>query len=652
MSHSNPQICCPNPVCAAPLNALGNTVCESCKTPLIYRYLWAMGKGAEQIPASSQVGGRYYVTARRIWLDTQPSLPPDVPVDWSDEVMPYLYLYPHRLHLPEVYGFYLPEGDGAGENAIFLLENGPLDESGILFPAIAEAWSQATAVRQVYWLWQILQLWNPLQEQGVAASLLATDNLRVEGWRVRLCQLYQDTEVLAISDVENAAPAQLGLADLAYLWLGWAETAHPAVVESLRALCHQMQLEGSDLVAIANQLNELLIQQAAQLPLHLKVVGGTDTGPERSHNEDACYPLTLNQPTQVDGLIPRLAIVCDGIGGHEGGEVASQIAVQSLKPQVQALLAEVAEQEELVTPDLLIQQLEASVRVVNNLIASHNDLQGREERRRMGTTLVLALQLPQRVKARNEDVFNNGHELYLVNVGDSRAYWITQRYCHQLTLDDDVSVREVRMGRALYREALQRPDAGALTQAIGTRDSEFLHPTVQRFILEEDGLLLLCSDGVSDNGLVDRTWTEIARGIFSGKLSLEAAAKTWIDLANQHNGYDNSSVVLLRCQVSSPISELSLPKMDQPRGFESTNWAASSEALLTDTPPAVEQPEQPASPPPTQQPSKRLVTLFGFLLLLILLGTSGLFAWSQLDPNGFRQFRQKVLPTQSIGGNR
>ncbi len=50
-------------------------MCESCKTPLVYRYLWAVGEAAEQIPSSSQVGGRYYVTARQIWLDTQPSLP-------------------------------------------------------------------------------------------------------------------------------------------------------------------------------------------------------------------------------------------------------------------------------------------------------------------------------------------------------------------------------------------------------------------------------------------------------------------------------------------------------------------------------------------------------------------------------------------------
>uniref|UniRef100_A0ACD5H226 PP2C family protein-serine/threonine phosphatase n=1 Tax=Desertifilum tharense IPPAS B-1220 TaxID=1781255 RepID=A0ACD5H226_9CYAN len=144
----------------------------------------------------------------------------------------------------------------------------------------------------------------------------------------------------------------------------------------------------------------------------------------------------------------------------------------------------------------------STVRVVNNQIAAQNDTQGRELRQRMGTTLVMALQLPQRVGLQAGRV-GNSHELYIAHVGDSRAYWMTPNYCQLLTVDDDVSVREVRMGRSLYRECLRRPDAGALTQALGTRDAEFVRPTVRRFILEEDGILLLCSDGLSDRDRIE-----------------------------------------------------------------------------------------------------------------------------------------------------
>jgi len=530
----------------------------------------------EHSPVGAQIAGRYYVIAPQVWLDTQPGLPPDVPLEWSDDVLPYLHLYPQRLHLPEVYGF-CPQEDEASAKTTFLLENVPLDDKGKLLPAIAHALSQATALRQVYWLWQLLQLWTPLLEQGVASSLLAANNIRVEGWRVRLCQLFDDADMLAGSEAADVALTPK-LADLANRWLEWVANAKPDVAEPLQALCHLMKEDGVELSTIAAQLNQLLLQQAAQLPLRVQIVGATDTGPQRSHNEDACYPMTLTDKAQPEALACQLAIVCDGIGGHEGGEVASQTAVRSLKLQAQALLAEVEAQTELVSPELLMQQLEASVRVVNNLIASQNDTQGREDRRRMGTTLVMALQVPQRLVMVDGST-GNGHELYLINVGDSRAYWMTPRYCHLLTVDDDVAAREVRLGRSLYREALQRPDAGALTQAIGTRDAEFLQPTIQRFLLEEDGVLLLCSDGLSDRGLIEASWAEYTDAILKGKHSLELAAKTWIDLANQQNGHDNTSVVLLRCNVSSALPEPSLPRASRRSESE---WSAASRALIQD----------------------------------------------------------------------
>ena len=631
MSDSKPQLCCPNPTCAAPLNPLGTLVCVSCQTPLVYRYLWAVGQPqtTEHPSVGTQVFGRYYVTAPQIWLDTQPSLSPTVPTDWSDDVLPYLHLYPQRLHLPEVYGF-CPQTDDTPASRIFLLENVPLDAKGKLYPAIAQAWKQATVVRQVYWLWQLLQLWSPLLEQGVASSLLSAHNIRVEGWRVRLCQLFNDADVLEAGAAEPMPAPRL--ADLANRWLEWITSVEPGVAERLQAICDQMREDGCELSAIAAQLNQLLMEQAAQLPLQVHIVGATDTGPQRSHNEDTCYP-TAPGKNRAESLASHLAIVCDGIGGHEGGEVASQTAVRSLKLQAQALLAEVEAQTELVSPALLMQQLEASVRVVNNLIANQNDTQGREERRRMGTTLVMALQVPQRLPAIDGST-GNGHELYLVNVGDSRAYWMTPRYCHRLTVDDDVAAREARLGRALYREALHRPDAGALTQAIGTRDAEFLRPTIQRFILEEDGILLLCSDGLSDHGLIEQSWAEYTDAIVKGKHSLELAAKTWIDLANRKNGHDNTSVVLLRCIVSSALPEPSLPAS---RSSES-EWSPASRALLQDESVA-SQPEGVAS---KHRSRKRLIV--GSLMALVLLTGLGLAAWSRINPTGFQQFRERVLP--------
>lgn len=622
MSSFQPQIYCSNLNCATPLNDFGSSVCKNCQNPLVYRYLWAVGKAVLQIPADSQVCGRYVVKAPQIWLDTQPGLQPDFPtVELPDALLPYLYLYAYRLHIPEVHGLCTESGDRPTDE-IFLLENVPLDKQGNLLPAIAQSWAQATAARQVYWLWQLLQLWSPLAEQGVSASLLAADNIRVEGWRVRLCQLFIDEALFATEDEEVSLDApMLGLADLANVWLGWIDQAKPEVAEPLQKLCREMHEEGAELGAIAAQLNQLLLEQTAQLPLRLQISSATDPGPQQGHNEDACYPDGTKTNDQV---FPRLVAVCDGIGGHEGGEVASQLAVQSLKLQIQALLAEVATADSIVPPEVVAEQIEAIVRVMNDMISAQNDMQGREARRRMGTTLVMALQLPQQVLLSTGQVAENSHELYLVNVGDSRAYWLTPRYCHQLTVDDDVAAREVRMGRSLYREALKRPDSGSLIQALGTRNSEFLRPSIQRFLLEEDGILLLCSDGLSDNGWVESSWLDIMGEVFRGKKLLSEAAQAWVDLANQNNGHDNVSVVLLDCHVSTPLPDVSFPGV---RSSLNSDWSESSRGLLQEAGTGDERGDDQIG---AGKKTKKWLWI-GLILATLLIG-SGFAIWSQVYP--------------------
>ncbi len=621
MSSFQPQIYCSNLNCATPLNDFGSSVCKNCQNPLVYRYLWAVGKAVLQIPADSQVCGRYVVKAPQVWLDTQPGLQPDFPtVELPDALLPYLYLYAYRLHIPEVHGLCTESGDRPTDE-IFLLENVPLDKQGNLLPAIAQSWAQATAARQVYWLWQLLQLWSPLAEQGVSASLLAADNIRVEGWRVRLCQLFIDEALFATEDEAALEVPMLGLADLANVWLGWIDQAKPEVAEPLQKLCREMHEEGAELGAIAAQLNQLLLEQTAQLPLRLQISSATDPGPQQGHNEDACYPDGTKTNDQV---FPRLVAVCDGIGGHEGGEVASQLAVQSLKLQIQALLAEVATADSIVPPEVVAEQIEAIVRVMNDMISAQNDMQGREARRRMGTTLVMALQLPQQVLLSTGQVAENSHELYLVNVGDSRAYWLTPRYCHQLTVDDDVAAREVRMGRSLYREALKRPDSGSLIQALGTRNSEFLRPSIQRFLLEEDGILLLCSDGLSDNGWVESSWLDIMGEVFRGKKLLSEAAQAWVDLANQNNGHDNVSVVLLDCHVSTPLPDVSFPGV---RSSLNSDWSESSRGLLQEAGTGDERGDDQIG---AGKKTKKWLWI-GLILATLLIG-SGFAIWSQVYP--------------------
>ncbi|MEH1833491.1 MAG: protein phosphatase 2C domain-containing protein [Nostoc sp.] len=635
-------IYCINPGCNSPINPMGDSVCASCQTPLVHRYLWAIGSLSAQIPPGTKVADRYEVIKHQIWLDTQPGLPPDVPEELPKEVIPYLRLYQERLHLPQVYGFarHLQEDT----TDILLLENVPIDETGNIYPTIVEAWEQATAVRQVYWLWQILQLWTPLSELGFSRSLLVVDNLRVQGWCVRLLELYQ-----------TPADEKLSLQNLGQCWQFWVASAKASVAKGLQNIVQQMCETEVELEAINIQLNNLLLASAAELPLVLKVTGSTDIGPVMAQNEDACYPNALSDLDEL--LLPHLSIVCDGIGGHEGGEVASKLAVQSVKLQIRALLTEVTEQTLLVPAELLQEQLEASLRVVNNLICARNNEQKRQGRERMATTIVMAVQVPQRVQTSIGWQSNNTHELYLANVGDSRAYWITRNYCQLLTVDDDVATREVRFGKSLYRKALLKPDACALTQALGTRDAESLRLKVQRFIVEEDGILLLCSDGLSDNNWVEQSWQNYAIPVLTGELTVEDAVRNWINLANEKNGRDNTSVVLTYYRVSPeylvPVT-LALPPeiIEAEIQEEPTSLTESSRSLL-DLDLDLDLSEEPFTSPEIlpiliTKPNrgKRLVMLGEVLALLVGSTSLGLFAWWQFNPQGFqqmcRQLPQKV----------
>jgi hypothetical protein len=163
------------------------------------------------------------------------------------------------------------------------------------------------------------------------------------------------TQAFVELPLEESAASALSLYHLGSLWARWCRLIHVSVVTQVLEICEQMQAGNTSEKAIAQKLNQLLLEQAALLPLRLRVAGATDTGPQRDHNEDTCYPTVQDSKADYtslnDPLLPHLSIVCDGIGGHEGGEVASLLAVQSLKLQVRALLAEVAEQTEIVQPD-------------------------------------------------------------------------------------------------------------------------------------------------------------------------------------------------------------------------------------------------------------------------------------------------------------
>lgn len=569
MEHPAATLHCPNIRCQAP-NPQSNKFCQKCRTPLLRRYLWAIGQGIEAYQPGDIIADRYVLAHSSVLLDTKPGMPPDTPLDIPKGMMPYLRLSTYGLHIPQVYGCITPS-EGNRRSQIWLLEEAPLyttsglgenkavDAQGQLLPELTSAWKDASGMRQLNWLWQVANLWQPLSTEGVASSLLTPALLRVEGSIVRLLELQPDN---------NQTPT---LQQLEKLWSQLLPEASPDIAEFLQQLCSQLKdrrIQTSD--ALVAVLDGGLKEGGRSLIRTYKIFTYTDKGPSRNHNEDACYPPS-GQLLSPSSDASALAIVCDGIGGHEGGEVASHLAIDTLRERVERLPA----RPDNWNPAILTEELEYAACAANDVISQQNDREHRSDRQRMGTTLVMARTC--------------AHEMYITHVGDSRVYWITRNNCHQVTQDDDLASREVRLGYALYRYAVQQPTSGSLVQALGMAPSSTLHPTVQRFVLDEDCVFLLCSDGLSDNDRVDQYWQTEILPILDGQVDLTTAGSRLVEIANRQNGHDNATIALVYCKVMSsnesrqtelPMSQTQELSTNSAQGVPTTTLAGAAPSRM------------------------------------------------------------------------
>ncbi|MGB3651271.1 MAG: protein phosphatase 2C domain-containing protein [Rivularia sp. (in: cyanobacteria)] len=539
MENDAATLYCPNELCQA-ANPLTHKFCQKCKTSLPKRYLWAVAENSIVGNSGELLQERYLIIEHNVLLDTKPGLLPQIPEQQKlDDIKSYLRLIPYRLHLPQVYGL-LSLNTGNSPKEILLLEKPPLvlHESPIkiqLCGELTNAWKSATSRRQLNWLWQIAQLWQPLASVGVASSLLNKNLIRAEGSIVRLLELSSDRDTPNLSDLGEFWQREL------------LPSAQPAIRNFMGETCRLLM---SVEIRSSEQLIAVLDRGLTSLSEHhlptIKVFALTDTGPSRQRNEDSCYPqsgTTIAKPPAKSAL----TIVCDGIGGHEGGNVASKSAIETIQQQVGQLASLPSDR---INPVALLVDLEHAAAAANDKISQLNDSENRQGRQRMGTTLVMALPV--------------AHEMYVAHVGDSRAYLITRNNCHQITLDDDVASREVRLGYAVYRDAVQQAASGSLVQALGMNASSALHPTAQRFILDEDCVFLLCSDGLSDFDRVEQHWETEILPLLNNKGDVVSVTKQLLEIANNQNGHDNVTIASMHCQTkySEPKSPLSVSLAD------------------------------------------------------------------------------------------
>lgn len=237
--------------------------------------------------------------------------------------------------------------------------------------------------------------------------------------------------------------------------------------------------------------------------MRLVTAGLSDVGRERDHNEDS-YSLD-------DAL--GLFIVCDGMGGHLAGEVASALAIATVVEYVQAH----PEGDRLLV--LADATRQANKRVIEEGAKSR-------KRKGMGSTLVAMIR--------------DGEDVGIVHVGDSRAYRYRNFKLERLTRDH--SLIEELAGDDPAAHAALGGYKNVITRAIGTAsDTE---PDLRREKLLPGDIYILCSDGLC--GVVKDSDIE---KILAREGDLSERCRELIQSANEHGGPDNISTVLVRCEA-------------------------------------------------------------------------------------------------------
>lgn len=263
--------------------------------------------------------------------------------------------------------------------------------------------------------------------------------------------------------------------------------------------------------------------------VHIAVFGKTDVGRTREHNEDTFLVADLTRrkaslhPDVREhevGARGSLFIVADGMGGAAAGEVASQMATDTVYQHlVNHWLA-----DEDITPQQFAYRLKEAVEAANTRIHAHAkehpDLRG------MGTTTTTVGVL--------------GDHLYLAQVGDSRAYLIREGDAIQLTKDQSLMQRLVDAGEITEEEAEKSERRNIILQALGPDAKVRVDLTNQQ--LRRGDALVLCSDGLS--GQVTRE--EIAELVEQADKDLITQCAELIDMANDRGGPDNITVVIVR----------------------------------------------------------------------------------------------------------
>jgi PPM family protein phosphatase len=248
----------------------------------------------------------------------------------------------------------------------------------------------------------------------------------------------------------------------------------------------------------------------------LDMASASDRGKVREQNEDCLV------------ADPELgyAVLADGMGGYNAGEVASRIAVETVESEMRKL------QERYALDDLgssFVEKL-LSDQVVAANVAIYRAAQDDRAYYGMGTTLVMALW--------------HGTNIVVAHVGDSRLYRLRGDLLEQVTRDHSLLQEQIDLGLIDPEQARYSPHRNLVTRALGV-DTE-VDVEVHTYAAEPDDLYLLCSDGLSD--MLDER--DLATTLRGGAEDLSGTVLSLVQQANDGGGRDNISVILAQLRES------------------------------------------------------------------------------------------------------
>lgn len=241
----------------------------------------------------------------------------------------------------------------------------------------------------------------------------------------------------------------------------------------------------------------------------MKAFATSDVGKTRQINEDFYYISSENEPV-------KLFIVADGMGGYNGGEIASKLAVDSARYYILSNFESSKEDKES-----LLNLVKNSSMYANMIV--YEKAMKNEELKNMGTTLDICL------------IYEN--KAFISHIGDSRVYRIRKDFMRRLTKDHSYVQQLVDEGKITKEESVNHPKKNMLIKALGC--TEYIEPdvTVKGFI--KGDIMLMCSDGLT-NMIPENEILKIL------KENLDDPSKVLVDRANELGGLDNITAVIIK----------------------------------------------------------------------------------------------------------